>query len=171
MRVAASIAVLAGAAVLAVGCGSGGGGGGSSSAPATTQPNGAVVLSSSDTATLGKILTAGNGRTVYLFMRDTGPSSTCSGECAANWPPLTTTATPKAGAGVSAAEIKTTLRSDGKMQVVFNGHPLYYYAGDSAGGDLNGEGLNAFGGAWYALSPAGKQLTRGSSGGGSYGGY
>ncbi|MGZ4200758.1 MAG: COG4315 family predicted lipoprotein [Thermoleophilaceae bacterium] len=161
--------MLAGAAVLAAGCGSGGGG--SSSVPATTQANGAVVLSSSNTATLGKILTAGNGRTLYLFMRDTGPSSTCSGECAANWPPLTTTATPTAGAGVSAAEIKTTRRSDGKMQVVFNGHPLYYYAGDNTGGDLNGEGLNAFGGAWYALSPAGKQLTRGSSSRGSYGGY
>lgn len=167
MRVAASIAVLAGAAVLAAGCGSGGGGGGS--APATTQANGPVVLSSSNTATLGTILTAGNGRTVYLFMRDTGPTSTCSGECAANWPPLTTTATPTAGAGVSAAEIKTARRSDGKMQVVFNGHPLYYYAGDNPG-EVNGEGQNAFGGAWYALSPAGKQLKGGSSGG-MYGGY
>jgi predicted lipoprotein with Yx(FWY)xxD motif len=169
MRLASSIALLGAVAALAAGCGSSSGGG--SSSASITQPSGNVVLSSSNTATLGKILTDGSGRTVYVFQRDTGPRSNCSGACAANWPPLTTAVTPRAAAGVPAAGIKTVRRSDGKMQVVFDGHPLYYYAGDNAGGDLNGEGLSAFGGVWYALGTNGKQVAGGSSAGGSYGGY
>ena len=124
------------------------------------------MLSSTQTATLGKVLTDGNGRTVYLFKKDTGPRSTCTGACAANWPPLTTTGSPKASAGVSAAAITTSRRSDGKTQVVFDGHPLYYYAGDRSQGDLNGEEVNAFGGTWYVLSPSGKQLTSAQASGG-----
>jgi predicted lipoprotein with Yx(FWY)xxD motif len=166
VRVAASIALLAAAAALAAACGSGGT---ATGAPAAKQPAGAVVLRSTDTATLGKILTDGNGRTLYLFKKDTGPQSNCTGACATDWPPVTATSAPTAS-GVSAAAIKTVRRGDGKMQVVFNGHPLYYYSGDGAGGTVNGEGQKAFGAAWYALSPAGQEV-KGAATGGMYGGY
>ena len=53
----------------------------------------------------------------------------------------------------------TTKRSDGKPQVTYNGHPLYRYEADQKPGDTNGQGLNAFGGAWFVLSPTGNKVT------------
>ena len=69
------------------------------------------------------------------------------------------------------ALVATTPRSDGNPQVTYNGHPLYLFAGDTSAGDTNGEGVNAFGGGWYALSPAGDEVTppANNSGGGGYG--
>ena len=122
-----------------------------------------------ESSSLGKILDDGQGRTLYLFQADTGTKSNCSGACATNWPPLTS-ANPTAGKGASTSMIGTTKRADGKTQVTYNGHPLYTFAGDSAPGDTSGQGVNAFGGLWYALSPSGQQVTASasnSSGGGS----
>jgi hypothetical protein len=56
-----------------------------------------------------------------------------------------------------------------KTQVIYKGHPLYLFSGDTKAGDTNGEGVNAFGGMWYAVSPAGNQVAGSSSGSG--GGY
>jgi predicted lipoprotein with Yx(FWY)xxD motif len=56
------------------------------------------------------------------------------------------------GRGIEAG---TTPRSDGRPEVTYNGHPLYTYTGDSKPGDVNGQGLTAFGAAWFALSPSG----------------
>jgi predicted lipoprotein with Yx(FWY)xxD motif len=108
---------------------------------------------------LGKILVDARGRTLYLFEKDAGTRSTCSGACAAAWPPLRATGKPAAGAALSAANLGTTPRSDGKPQVTYNGHPLYLYSADQRPGDTNGQGLNAFGAAWYALSAAGQMIT------------
>ena len=93
----------------------------------------------------------------------------CSGACAVNWPPLRATGKPTIGSGADASLISTTSRSGGGKQVTYNGHPLYLFKGDSGRGDTNGQGLNAFGGSWYALTPAGDQVsgTSSSSGGGS----
>ena len=63
--------------------------------------------------------------------------------------------------------IGTTPRSDGKPQVTYNGHPLYLFAEDQNPGDTNGEGLTAFGGSWFAVSPAGNQVTGPASSSGS----
>ncbi|NYD41415.1 COG4315 family predicted lipoprotein [Nocardioides panaciterrulae] len=123
-------------------------------------------------------LTDGSGRSVYLFESDHGKMSTCTGPCVSAWPPLTTTGAPQASAGAKAAMLGTITRSDGSKQVTYGGHPLYYYAGDSAAGQTNGEGLNGFGALWYLLSPAGATVqhvaaTSGgsSSGGSGYSGY
>ena len=122
---------------------------------------------------LGKILVDSQGRGLYLFEKDTGTKSTCSGACAAAWPPFTTSGKPKAGSGVTASLLGTTTRSDGKTQVIYNGHPLYYYAGDQKAGDTNGQNLDQFGAEWYVLSPAGKKIensmAQASTGGGSRG--
>jgi predicted lipoprotein with Yx(FWY)xxD motif len=107
---------------------------------------------------LGKILVDSKGRTLYLFEKDKGPTSTCSGACASTWPPFTTNGQPKAGSGVTASMLGTTKRSDGTTEVTYNGHPLYYYAGDSNPGDTNGQNLDQFGAEWYVLSPAGKKV-------------
>jgi DNA-binding NarL/FixJ family response regulator len=86
---------------------------------------------------------------------------------------LVATGKPTAGSGVNASKLETTPRSDGKPQVTYNGHPLYTFAMDQSAGDVNGEGLNAFGGLWYVVSPAGNQIvsqpsSSPSSGGGGF---
>jgi predicted lipoprotein with Yx(FWY)xxD motif len=64
---------------------------------------------------------------------------------------------PKGGTGVKASLLGTTTRSDGNPEVTYNGHPLYYYAGDRKAGDTNGQDLNQFGAPWYVVSPAGNK--------------
>jgi hypothetical protein len=85
--------------------------------------------------------------------------STCSGACATAWPPLTVTGTPTAGTGATATDLATITRTDGSKQVTYDGHPLYYFAGDKAAGQTNGEGSNGFGAPWYLVAPAGQQIT------------
>ena len=138
--------------------------------PAThaAQANGAVV--STAKASLGRILVNSNGRTLYLFGKDRNGKSACSGQCATFWPPLITTAKPRVTAGARAALIGTTKRSDGRLQVTYNHHPLYTFAKDKKPGQTSGEGLNAFGAEWYAVSTAGSKIDKDdSSGGGGYG--
>jgi predicted lipoprotein with Yx(FWY)xxD motif len=149
------------AALVIAGCGGNDDNGGysppsASAKPATSQRGGATVAVRS--TSLGKILTDSQGRTLYLFEKDTGTKSTCSGACAAAWPPLTTSGKPKAGPGLKASLLGTTARSDGSTEVTYNGHPLYTYAGDQGAGDTNGQGLDQFGAEWYVLSPAGSKL-------------
>jgi predicted lipoprotein with Yx(FWY)xxD motif len=110
-------------------------------------------------SSLGKILVDSKGRTLYLFMKDSGKKSRCFGDCAANWPPLRVSRKPTAGSGVRASLLGTTRRSDGKRQVTYNGHPLYRFAGDSKPGDTNGQGLDGFGARWYVVTPSGRPLT------------
>ena len=108
---------------------------------------------------LGKILVDSRGRTLYLFKKDSGKKSACFGQCATFWPPLRANGKPTAGSGARASKLGTTRRSDGKPQVTYNGHPLYRFAQDKKPGDTNGEGLTAFGARWFAVSPAGKQVS------------
>jgi predicted lipoprotein with Yx(FWY)xxD motif len=159
--------IAAAAALLIAGCG-GGNSNSSSTSSATKSPSGSALVNSASTASLGDIVVGPTGRTLYLFKKDTGPRSTCSGACAAQWPPLTTSGAVTSSGGVSMSALKTVRRSDGKMQVTFAGHPLYYYAGDTTPGTANGQGLNTYGATWWALSPSGKEVT---VGGGAHGGY
>jgi predicted lipoprotein with Yx(FWY)xxD motif len=124
----------------------------SSSAAASTK----VAAASSP---LGKILVDGRGRTLYLFAKDRHGKSTCSGSCAVYWPPLIASGKPKAGAGARQSLLGTTRRANGRLQVTYRHHPLYRYAGDSAKGQTNGQGLNASGGLWWVLSPAGNKIS------------
>jgi predicted lipoprotein with Yx(FWY)xxD motif len=110
------------------------------------------------TTPLGRILVDGKGMTLYLFEQDTGTTSTCNGSCATFWPPTTTDGAAKAGTGIDASKLGTTMRNDGTTEVTYNGHPLYYYKGDKEPGDTTGQGLNAFGALWYVVSPSGKEI-------------
>jgi predicted lipoprotein with Yx(FWY)xxD motif len=146
-------------AVAIAGCGGGSGNASATPSTATTKSgsSGAAAVNVRSTS-LGKILVDSQGRTLYLFEKDTGPKSTCSGACASAWPPFRTSGKPKAGSGVTASLLGTTTRSDGNDEVTYNGHPLYYYAGDQKAGDTNGQDLNQFGASWYVLSPAGNKI-------------
>jgi len=153
-------------ALAVAGCG---GGGGSSSPPKT--PTGKVATLGVTSDNLGQILVDSKGRTLYLFTDDEGSMSDCTGACAVNWPPLLAKGKATVGSGAKASMISTTARTDGKKQLTYNGHPLYLFKEDTKAGQTNGEGLNAFGGNWYAVSPAGSQVVASSSSSGGGGGY
>ena len=109
---------------------------------------------------LGTFLVDSKGRTLYLFEKDKTSKSKCSGACATAWPPLLSSAHPKAAGGAKASLLSTSKRSDGTRQVTYNGHPLYYFIQDAKAGDTKGQGLNAFGAKWYVLSSAGKKIDK-----------
>jgi predicted lipoprotein with Yx(FWY)xxD motif len=146
------------AGLLLVGLAVAGCGGGGSSGPPKTASGTAATIGVSN-ASLGKILVNAQGRTLYLFTRDSGMTSTCTGTCAVNWPPLLASGKPAVGVGAKASVVATAARSTGNAQLTYNGHPLYLFKGDSKPGDTTGEGLNAFGGNWFAVSPAGTQIS------------
>lgn len=124
-----------------------------------------------DSTALGQILVDSQGKTLYLFEKDTGTTSTCTGGCATAWPPLRASGKPTAGSGATKSLLGTTPRSDGKPQVTYNGHPLYYYQGDSNAGDANGQAVNAFGAPWYVVSPSGDAITTAPSSSSGSSGY
>lgn len=120
-----------------------------------------ITVSVKHSGKLGAILAAGPKHlTVYMFEGDKGASSSCSGGCAAAWPPVTSSGQPSASAGVSSAGLGTITRPDGTMQVTYHGHPLYYFASDKDSGDSYGEGINGFGASWYVLSPSGAKVDK-----------
>jgi len=133
-------------------------------ATATTAASGATAgiatVSVTHSGSLGSILVVGpKRRTVYLFAADKGPMSTCSGACAEVWPPVITTASPKATGGANTSDLGTITRSDGTKQVTYKGHPLYYYAGDGPnGGESTGQAISSFGAPWYVLTPSGSEV-------------
>ncbi|MFH8475824.1 hypothetical protein [Streptomyces sp. NPDC018000] len=128
----------------------------SASPSESVSASGTVASASSP---LGTILVDGKGRTLYLWEADTTSKSTCSGDCAKAWPPLIVSGKPVAGKGVKAGLLGTTKRSDGNKEVTYNGHPLYYFAGDKKAGDINGQNVNDFGAAWYVLDTSGNKVT------------
>jgi predicted lipoprotein with Yx(FWY)xxD motif len=147
----------------------GGVGGNQAAAPAT--------VSVAQNPAQGTILVDGKGRTLYLFEKDNGTASACTGACAQVWPALTAAAQPGAGSGVDASKLST---ADGQVagQVTYAGHLLYAFSGDSAAGDVKGVGIPG----WYPVSPSGVKVdkddaspstasTTTTSTSGSYGGY
>lgn len=129
------------------------------STPSTTASGGPGVAVVSKHGKLGTILAAGPKKlTVYLFEKDKGTTSSCTGACAKVWPPVTTASAPTAAGGAIAADLGTTKRSDGTEQVTYKGHPLYFYDDDKDAGDAYGQGSKAFGASWYVLKPSGEKL-------------
>jgi predicted lipoprotein with Yx(FWY)xxD motif len=173
ITILAAAAAIPLAALAVAGCGGDSGEATASPAPPKTASGGSATVGAATTG-LGKILVDSKGRTIYLFKKDTGTKSACSGDCASDWPPVRASGKPTVGGGASASLVGTAARADGKPQVTYNGQPLYLYAGDEKPGDTNGQGLTTFGALWWVLSPAGNQVTgqASSSGGGgsSYGG-
>ena len=122
-----------------------------SPSPAAT---GATIAAAAD-AKLGRILVDGKGMTVYLFAADKGTKSTCYSSCVQYWPPVLTKGAPQAGSGAQASLLGTTTRTDGKVEVTYGGHPLYYFVQDKQPGQTTGQGVDGFGGLWWVVSPAG----------------
>ena len=166
-RLATTVGGAVGVAVLAAACASGSSSStGAAAAPASSAaaaPSSAASGSAAVIATASSsgntFLTDGSGRAVYLWAKDTGDASMCSGACAGAWPPVTTTGAPTASGSAAASDLGTITRSDGTKQVTYDGHPLYYYAGDSGAGMASGQGSDNFGAKWWLVSPAGSDVT------------
>ncbi len=122
-----------------------------SNTPATAK----VRIQISQKEGLGRFLVDGQGRSLYLLISDQPDKSTCTGNCAVNWPPLLASGQVEAGEGIDATKLGTLTREDGSIQVTYNGHPLYYFAGDAQPGDTNG---HQKGGRWFLVTPEGNPL-------------
>ena len=104
----------------------------------------------------GRILFDGRGRVLYGFTRDRrGGPSRCYGDCAAAWPVYYKRTVLKAGTGVKQSLLGTTRRRDGRLQVTYNGWPLYYYAHEKAG-EVKCQNVVTHGGTWLVVAPSGK---------------
>jgi predicted lipoprotein with Yx(FWY)xxD motif len=165
VRTALSLAGAAIAVAVLAGCSmssSGSSGSASPSSSASGSSSSSADLSTAS-STLGQIVVDGKGMTVYVYDKDTkgATSSACTGACATNWPAVTTTsATPKVD-GVSGT-VGTIPAAGGAKQITLNGWPLYTYAGDSAAGQVTGQGLQ---GVWWVVSPSGDKNTGATSSG------
>jgi predicted lipoprotein with Yx(FWY)xxD motif len=147
-------------AALAAGCGSSSSSSSktSSAPPASSSAPAASAALHTVSSKYGQILVNASGQTLYLLTADTGTQSTCSSSCAAVWPPDTTSGMPS-NSGVTASLVATTARADHSSQVTYKGHPLYTFAHDTKAGDVNGEGINTFGGIWYVVGVDGNAIT------------
>ena len=163
---ASSIVALVGVALLVAACGSSSSSS-TASAPATTPASSSGSASGVSIGTAkgsaGTYLTGASGRALYLWTKDSGGQSSCSGACAGVWPPVIASTAPTAASGVNASDLGTITRSDGTKQVTYKGHPLYYYVADPHAGTTSGQGSNSFGAKWWLVAPSGTAITSSAS--------
>jgi len=130
--------------------------GGYGAPPADTAANGTSIKVSD--SQFGQILFDADDQAIYLFDKESGPTSECYGACAEAWPPVLSEGEPEAGAGAKASLLGTTDRTDGSTQVTYNGHPLYYYVDDPPGEVLCHD-VEEFGGLWLVVDPSGEAVS------------
>jgi predicted lipoprotein with Yx(FWY)xxD motif len=135
--------------------------GGSTATPgaggANTARSGATVLQGQGSR-LGRLLTDGHGRVLYLFEADTRDRSHLSRAGFALWPAFEAGGNVRVKGGAAAAMVRTIPGPGGKRQVTYDHHPLYYYAGDTKPGQTHGQGLDQFGAKWYVVTPSGRKI-------------
>lgn len=155
--------------MLTAACGGGGSDTAGTSANGSGTPSGAVLRA--EDGSLGRILVDRRGRTVYVFAKDGPGTSSCTGACASNWPPVVAPdPLPSSVPGVT-GPLGTTTRDDGSTQLTVADHPVYTFSGDTEPGETKGQGLTLDGGLWTAVSPAGSPVTGGETSPSEPGGY
>lgn len=124
------------------------------------QMGGLGLFSVTEAPNLGRILADVSGRTLYTWAADSpGTPSVCNDPCVNAWPPYLLDPSrmdlidpsQREGARDPTQRVSGLQRLDGTYQVALDGWPLYYFARDSAPGEANGEGSNAFGARWSVL--------------------
>jgi len=163
------LGTLLGAGLLAAACSSaatsspsGGSTGAAAGNTSSASAQAAATVIKTTAGSAGAFLTNGSGRAIYLWDKDTMNTSMCSGACAQAWPPVTANGSVTAAGGVTAKDLGTITRSDGTKQVTYDGHPLYYYVGDTGAGQATGQGSDNFGAKWWLVSPTGTSITAAS---------
>ena len=134
-----------------------------STAPAGTQlsptPSAKPVLKIAGSR-YGDIIVDGDGRALYLFDIEREPVARCYDACASAWPPMRAPSSTLVAAELDQSLFTTIARRDGSRQVTYNRHPLYYYAGDRAPGEIKCQAVFEYGGGWYVVDPGGTKITR-----------
>jgi predicted lipoprotein with Yx(FWY)xxD motif len=156
-----AVALLAAAACSSSGSSSGSASSGTSPSAAASAASGSAssTMITTKTSSGGSFLTNSAGRAIYLFVADSTGKSTCDGACASAWPPVIAAGQPTAAGGAQATDLGTITRSDGTKQVTYNGHPLYYFSGDTGPGTDKGQGIDGFGAKWWLVAPSGSSIT------------
>jgi predicted lipoprotein with Yx(FWY)xxD motif len=153
-------AIVAATAIIVAACSSSGGASPSAAAAASAVASAAASAAGEvyevkavQDAKLGSYLVGEDGKTLYVFTKDTGGKSVCNDKCAQSWPPFTLDAgeATKAGDGVTGT-LATVKRDDGTTQVTYDGAPIYYFAKDTKAGDVTGQNV---GGVWFVAAVAG----------------
>ena len=166
-RLAAGAGSAFGVALLVAACSTGSSGtaaagssspAGASSSSAAAGGSGSTVITTVSSSA-GTFLANSSGHAVYLWTKDSNGMSACSGACAGAWPPVTTTGTVTASGEAKSSDLGTITRSDGTKQVTYDGHPLYFFSGDSGPGMASGQGNDGFGAKWWLVSPSGSDVT------------
>ena len=169
-RALAGGGALAAAALALAACGSSGSTGatstssGSSGSTSTSGSASAPEIAAKNVPGFGMVLVNGDGRVLYLLTSEKGGKITCTDDngCTKVWPdtelPSGVTAA-KAGSGIQTSLLGTVKDAKGSLYVTYGGYPLYTYSGDSAPGDVNGEGITSFGGTWYVIGVSGSPVT------------
>ena len=133
-----------------------------------SQSEGAAPTVEVASADAGDIVVDSEGMSLYMFMPDQESGEpTCYDDCAQTWPALEADGEPTAGDGLDQSLLGTVERTDGTTQVTYNDLPLYFYAGDEAAGDTNGQGISD---VWWLLSPGGEPIENAQAGAGGGGG-
>jgi len=109
----------------------------------------------------GRVVVDNRGHALYLFTRDHGPGSRCSGACARAWPPYLVSGRGRGTDGARSSLIGVTRRSNGARQLTYAGHPLYYYVGDRLAKQILCQDVEEYGGHWWVVSPTGAAVTAG----------
>jgi predicted lipoprotein with Yx(FWY)xxD motif len=131
---------------------------GASSSSAAAGGSGSTVITTVSSSA-GTFLATSSGHAVYLWSKDGNGMSACTGACTGAWPPVTTTGQVTASGGAKSSDLGTITRPDGTKQVTYDGHPLYFFAGDSGPGMASGQGNDGFGAKWWLVSPSGSDVT------------
>lgn len=136
--------------------GSGAAGSGADSGAEASKRKRGTKLTVTDSS-YGRVVADRRGEALYLFGKEKGKRSRCYGACARAWPPLLTKGRPRAGRGIKQRLLGTTRRRNGKLQVTYAGHPLYYYV-DDAPGRILCQNVSEFGGLWLVVKPSGRAV-------------
>lgn len=141
----------------------------STTSTASTSSSQGYAVQIGNSASIGHYLENGSGFALYMFSADKPGSGTsaCAGSCAGIWPPFYASSLSLAP-GLSSSSFSTITRADGTKQTTYNGWPLYYFTHDASAGSAAGEGINHFGGMWYAIPPTMQQSGGQIIGGPSY---
>lgn len=113
-------------------------------------------LATAEVAGLGKVVVDGNGRTVYIFDKDTSGKSNCEGDCLAKWPVVPAGESAPQLDGIDASLVGSVTRSDGSKQLSIGGLPIYLFAQDTKAGEAKGQ---AVGDVWWVVGADGKKIT------------
>lgn len=134
----------------------------STTASTTASGSKGVTISAASVGGLGTVLVDSKGLTLYTFAPDKKSKVTCTGSCAAFWPPamLASGQKPVAGAGVQASLLGSDPDPTGGQVATYAGWPLYTFLPDKTPGAASGQALDSSGGLWYVISPSGAVITK-----------